>query len=333
MVYSWQGKNNYIFSRIGNITLNFLLTALFTKWINMKEKSMPKYSIKDLEELSGIKAHTLRMWEKRHAIITPQRTKTNIRFYSDDDLKRLLNIAILNRHGIKISHIAKLSQESIKEKVIHLTNETSDAFTQIENLVVSMLDLDDIKFKKILGDSIIKFGFEESVVQIMHPFFEKVGLLWQTGSIIPAQEHFVSNLLRQKLIVAIDGQEASPRSDAKTFILFLHDNELHELGLLFYSYLLKRRGHRVIYLGQKVPLDNLKHIVSIREADYFLTTFTTGISPEKMKEYLFYLSESFPRQKIFFTGYQTSALTGKLPENLKKINSMEHFCSIMDSIN
>lgn len=299
----------------------------------MKDKPMSKYSIKDLEELSGIKAHTIRMWEKRHTLITPKRTKTNIRFYSDDDLKRLLNIAILNRHGIKISQIAKLSNEEIKEKVMHLSSETSDAYTQIENLVVSMLDLDDVKFKKTLGHSIIKLGFEESVVQIMFPFFEKVGLLWQTGSIMPAQEHFVSNLLRQKLIVAIDGQETTPRNDAKTFILFLHENELHELGLLFYSYLIKRRGHKVIYLGQKVPLDNLQHIASVRKPDFFLTTYTTGISPDKMKKHLYYLSESFPRQKIFFTGYQTSVLNGKLAENLKKIDSAEHFCSIMDSIN
>ncbi len=293
---------------------------------------MLKYSIKDLEELSGIKAHTLRMWEKRHGIIKPKRTKTNIRYYSDDDLKRILNIAILNRHGIKISHLARLSSEEIKEKVMHLTNETPDAFTQIENLIIAMLELDDVKFKKILGDSIMKMGFESTLIHVMYPFFEKTGFLWQTGSIIPAQEHFVSNLLRQKLIVAIDGQESSVKQSAKNFVLFLHEEELHELGLLFYSYLIKKRGHRVIYLGQIVPMDNLTHIVSIRKVDFFITTFSRGIPKNKLQNYLVKMSHTFPRQKIFFSGYQTSGEFGKLPDNLKKINSVEHFLSILDTI-
>jgi MerR family transcriptional regulator, light-induced transcriptional regulator len=219
---------------------------------------MASYSIKDLEDLSGIKAHTIRIWEKRYGIVVPERTTTNIRLYSDDDLKKLLNISILNRNGLKISYLSKLTNNELKEKVIHISRETSDAGTQIENLIISMLELDEWKFDKILSDSIIRIGFEEAMVQVMHPFFEKIGLLWQTGSINPAQEHFVSNLMRQKLIVAIDGQAPARLENRPTFILFLHENELHELGLLFYSYLLKKKGVNVIYLGQAVPFDDLK---------------------------------------------------------------------------
>jgi len=293
---------------------------------------MASYSIKDLEELSGIKAHTIRIWEKRYAIVNPERTETNIRLYSDEDLKKLLNISILNRHGLKISRLSKLSPGELREKVIHISRESSDTATQIENLVLSMLELDEWKFDKILSDSIMKIGFEDTLVQIMHPFFEKIGLLWQTGSINPAQEHFVSNLLRQKLIVAIDGQAPVTNPAAPVFILFLHEKELHELGLLFYSYLLKKNEIKVIYLGQAVPFDDLKVITRIQNAQYFLTSFTTGISEKDLKEYLIKMSGSFKDQKIFFTGYQVEKVNGDLPGNLVRVTTVKHFREIISTI-
>lgn len=293
---------------------------------------MASYSIKDLEELSGIKAHTIRIWEKRYGVVVPERTNTNIRLYSDEDLKKLLNISILNKHGLKISHLSRLSQDDLKEKVIHISRETINTGIQIENLIISMLDLDEWKFDKILSDSIIKIGFEETLVSLMHPFFEKIGLLWQTGSINPAQEHFVSNLMRQKLIVAIDGQAPVQRDNQVNFILFLHENELHELGLLFYSYLLKKHGIKVIYLGQAVPFQDLKKIINIQKADYFLTSFTTGITEKDLKSYLIRMSDTFPEQTIYYTGYQISKINGSLPGNLIKIESVKHFQDIIKTL-
>ena len=293
---------------------------------------MARYSIKDLEELSGIKAHTIRIWEKRYGIVLPERTHTNIRLYSDEDLKKLLNISILNKHGLKISHLSKLTQSELKEKVIHISRESSNVEIYIENLIISMLELDEWKFDKILSDSIIKIGFEETLVQLMHPFFEKIGLLWQTGSINPAQEHFVSNLLRQKLIVAIDGQAPVAREKPVTFILFLHETELHELGLLFYSYMLKKNGIKVIYLGQAVPFGDLEKITQIQKADYFLTSFTTGITEKDLKNYLTAMSETFPEQIVFYTGYQIAKINGSLPENLVKLESVKHFQEIIKTL-
>lgn len=293
---------------------------------------MASYSIKDLEELSGIKAHTIRIWEKRYGIVVPARTDTNIRLYSDNDLKKLLNISILNRHGLKISHLARMDEAELKEKVIHISRETTDTGLQIENLIISMLELDEWKFNKILNDTIIKIGFEETLVRLMHPFFEKIGLLWQTGSINPAQEHFVSNLLRQKLIVAIDGQAPVQRNNPVNFILFLHENEFHELGLLFYSYILKKKGIKVIYLGQAVPFEDLEKITKIQEAEYFLTSFTTGITESALMKYLRNLSSSFPNHRILFTGLQTEKINGSLPGNLVKIDSVNHFREYIDSI-
>ncbi len=290
---------------------------------------MASYSIKDLEELSGIKAHTIRIWEKRYGIVIPERTRTNIRLYSDEDLKKLLNISILNRYGFKISQLAKLEQDELKEKVIHISRETSNTAIQIENLIISMLELDEWKFDKILADSIIRIGFEETLVELMYPFFKKIGLLWQTGSINPAQEHFVSNLLRQKLIVAIDGQQPVTKVKPLSFILFLHENELHELGLLFYSYLLKKNDIKVIYIGQAVPFKDLENISEVWNTQYFLTSFTTGITEKAINDYLLRMSETFPEQTIFYTGNQACKADKNLPGNLVKIESAKQFQEIL----
>jgi MerR family transcriptional regulator, light-induced transcriptional regulator len=293
---------------------------------------MANYSIKDLEELSGIKAHTIRIWEKRYGIIIPQRTNTNIRLYNDEDLKKLLNVSILNRYGLKISHLSRLSQTELKEKVIHVTQETTDTEIQLENLIISMLELDEWKFEKIFSNSIIKIGFEETLVRVIHPFFQRIGLLWQTGSISPAQEHFVSNLLRQKLIVAIDGQEPVSRDKMHTFILFLHENELHELGLLFYAYILKKNGFNVVYLGQAVPFEDLEKIMQIRKAQYFLTSFTTGIPESTLRDYLERMADTFPGQTIFYTGYQTRNINFTISGRIVKLESIAQFQEILKNI-
>ena len=166
---------------------------------------MAYYSIKDLEKLSGIKAHTLRIWEKRYNLVEPKRTETNIRYYDDEDLKKVLNVALLNRNGLKISHIAGLKTEEINSKISDLSKGNQDSESVIDNLVISMIELDEKKFEKILSRTIMQAGFEETILYTIYPFFQKIGLLWQTGAINPAQEHFISNLVRQKLIVAIDG--------------------------------------------------------------------------------------------------------------------------------
>jgi len=286
---------------------------------------MGNYSIKDLEELSGIKAHTIRIWEKRFKLIEPGRTSTNIRYYNDEDLKKLLNVSMLNRHGWKISRLADMTRAELAEAAVRLTKESSDVETRIEQMIVSMLDLDELKFEKILNNSILKNGFEETVVKIIYPFFDRIGLLWLIGTICASQEHFISNLMRQKLITAIDGQLPVARENARTFMLFLHESELHELGLLFYNYLLRKHGHKVIYLGQAVPLKDLVQVAHIRNVDLLLTSFTTGMSEKDMDRYLEKLSLKFPDKTILFTGYQTNREFKTLPPNLIHLKSAEHF--------
>lgn len=262
---------------------------------------MITYSIKDLERLSGIKAHTIRIWEKRYELIHPKRTATNIRYYDGDDLKQVLNIAILNRNGYKISKIANMSGEEISQKVLEFTTSPSSEEAQIETLLVAMIEFDDERIKTVLTNCSIRMGFEETVIKVIYPFFNRVGLLWQLNSINPSHEHYVSNIIRQKLIVAIDGLSGNIRSNSKTFLLFLSEGELHELGLLFYNYLILKAGHRVMYLGQSVPLENVATTIAQFPVDYLVTSIHSSFSEEDFMQKLNRIGEKLPQLPVILT--------------------------------
>lgn len=282
------------------------------------------YTIKDLELLTGIKAHTLRIWEKRYKVVQPERTPTNIRFYSDEDLKKLLNISILNRHGFKISSVANLPNEELSKKIISINNKTFDTDSKVEGLVVSMIEMDEVKFEKDLTNMIINMGFEDTFNKVLIPFFEKVGLLWQVGTIYPGQEHFMTNLIRQKMIVAIDGILPTHQpKEKKTFVLYLPDGELHEIGLLFYSYIIQKTGHKVIYLGQMVPFDDLIKVVSVQKVDGLLTFITSGLSRENIEDHLAKLEENFSDKQILVSGFQFKIQDIKLSEKITLITNVD----------
>ena len=291
---------------------------------------MSNYSINDLEKLSGIKAHTLRIWEKRYGLLSPKRTSTNIRYYDDDDLKRLLNIAFLNRNGVKISKIAQASREEITSKVSEVMMNRAEisqsANDEVDSMVVAMIDLDELKFVNHLDFLSQRYSFEEVMRLVIYPFLEKIGVLWQVGTITPAQEHFISNLIRQKLIVAIDSVGVELVDDeSRVFVLFLREGELHELGLLFYSYLLKSRGEKVVYLGQSVPFEDLKQVVKIHDPDFLLTSFISPLALDDYKDYVNKLNTNFPSLSVLLTG--AYALGNKI-ENLENV----HVLTNMDDL-
>lgn len=289
------------------------------------------YSIKDLEQLTGIKAHTLRIWEKRYQVVKPKRTATNIRYYSDADLKKLLNISILNRHGFKISNIASLKNEDLNQKILTISNKSFDSDSHVESLIVAMIEMDDLKFEKILTTLIINMGFEDTFANVLFPFFNKIGLLWQTGTITPAQEHFITNLIRQKMIVAIDGlTNTATHPNSKLFLLYLPDGELHEISLLYYSYLIQKKGHKVIYLGQMVPLEDVLMIGETRKPDVFLTVFTANLKKENIEEHLQKISLAFPDKKMFVSGLQFKLNDFDLPKN---VELLEHASDLKDKLN
>ena len=210
---------------------------------------MSVYSIKDLEHLSGIKAHTIRIWEQRYELFSPQRTATNIRFYSEEDLKLVLNISTLRNHGLKISKIVNMSPQAIIDEVQKWIVESELFEDQIHELTKAMVDMDEFVFNQTLNQNIEKHGFEKAMMQIIYPFMNKIGILWLTNAINPAQEHFISHLVRQKIISVTDQLEY--KIEGPLFFLFLPEGELHELGLLLANYLLRARGVRTVFFGQK----------------------------------------------------------------------------------
>jgi DNA-binding transcriptional MerR regulator len=208
-------------------------------WDKTGKRDVNYFSIKEIEALTGVKAHTIRVWEQRYEMVTPKRTDTNIRYYDEADLRKLLNVALLNRNGFKISEIAELSEEQIRAKVMSLAIEKSDHENQLQALTLSMLDLDEQAFEKLLSTSFLQMGIEKTMIQVVFPFFRSIGIMWQTGSINPAHEHFITNIIRQKLIVAIDGQNARMDGWGKKYMLFLPEGEFHEIGLLFANYAIR----------------------------------------------------------------------------------------------
>jgi len=288
------------------------------------------YSIKDLEQLSGIKAHTLRIWEQRYNLLQPKRTDTNIRFYDDDDLKLILNVALLNDNGVKISKIASMSPNELREEVMKLTERSLTHDDQIHALTICMIEMDEERFDKILSTNILKLGFEQTMLNVIYPFMSKIGVLWQTGAINPAQEHFISNLVRQKLIVAIDGQ--IPQQGGKKFLLFLPEGELHEISILFASYLIKSKGHKVIYLGQSTPNDDLLSVFKLHQPEYLLTVITTSPSSEYVQEYINALADRFASAQILVTGYQVLGQDLRFPENVSQMSYIRDIKDLLEDL-
>jgi MerR family transcriptional regulator, light-induced transcriptional regulator len=286
---------------------------------------MGAYTIRELENLSGIKAHTIRIWEKRYGLIAPQRTSTNIRSYCDTELKKLLNISTLNRNGLKISKIAQLSPNEIVEKINQFSQEVTNVDSQIENLTVAMVDLDEFRFEQVLARSIIQFGFEEAVTQVLYPFLTRIGLMWQTGNIYPAQEHFISNQVKQKFFAAIDGLMGNEKAGAKRFVFFLPEGEMHEIGLLFACYLARKRGFRTIYLGQSLPLGDLKEVAKIKQVDFLYTTMISSYKEKDLTGYLEMLSAKFNDKTIYLSGSRILQAPEKLPSNIRILASPDEF--------
>jgi DNA-binding transcriptional MerR regulator len=289
---------------------------------------MNSFTIKDLENLSGIKAHTLRIWEQRYSFIKPARTETNIRYYSNNDLKAILNIALLNKYGYKISHIDKMDDTEIREKILSLTQQEAQQERIVNELVKQMVDLDIEGFENTLSGYIVARGIERTITQIIFKYLEKIGILWMTNHINPAQEHLVTNIIRQKLIVGIESINTPLKSD-KTLLLFLPESEYHEIGLLFMYYLLKSRGINVIYLGCNVPLADVGYVVNVKKPDYLYCHVTRPGFNFNFDRFLANLSKNIPDTPCMISGLLTQNYEKKIhpPVVFKRT-----FAEVMDFI-
>jgi len=286
---------------------------------------MSTYSIKDLEKLSGIKAHTIRIWEKRYHLIKPRRTDTNIRYYSDDDLVKLMNISVLNQNGYKISKISQLEDGQICEAMLQLNNELPSLSTQTESLVMSMIELDERHFNQVFEKSVTNLGFENTIEQLLFPLLERIGILWLAGTINPAQEHFITSLIRQKLIAAIDHEGVKTEGTHPRILFYLPEGEFHEIGLLYYNYLARKADFEVLYLGTSVPFRDIVRVDEIRPVQILFTSFVispgVGVLAEKIKR----LKKTFPDKAVLVSGWQIKQEQPRLPENFYKISSSTDF--------
>ena len=276
---------------------------------------MNAFTIKDLENLSGIKAHTIRIWEQRYTFLKPQRTTTNIRYYTSDELKSILNISLLNKYGYKISHINKMELPEIREKILSLTHEQARQERIVNELIQSMVDLDMDIFEATLSNYVIDHGIEKSITRIIFPFLERIGILWLTYHINPAQEHLVTNIIRQKLIVGIE--TIVPHTQpVKTALLFLPEGEYHEIGLLYVFYLLKSRGIKVMYLGANVPVKDMDSIVKLKKPDFLFTHLTSVANNFNFERFLTNLHHIIPSFPILISGVLTQQYKKKIPGNI-----------------
>jgi MerR family transcriptional regulator, light-induced transcriptional regulator len=292
---------------------------------------MTRFTIKDIENLSGIKAHTIRIWEQRYSFIKPSRTDTNIRYYSNEDLKTILNISILNRYGYKISHINKMTATDMLSRVAELNNSSAQQERIVNTLIELMVDMDVLGFEKFLDKQIAAAGIEKTITRIIFPFFERIGILWQTGNVNPAQEHLITNVIRQKIIVGIDHAKPLLKLN-KTFLLFLPEKEFHEMGLLLVYFLLKKRGVDVFYIGANVPLQDAAFVAEVKKPD-FVYTHLTSLSPGfNFEKFITLASGKLHSSNLIISGYPTQGYKKPLPKNVQFKHSLTELLEFASSI-
>lgn len=282
------------------------------------------YSIKDLETYSGIKAHTIRIWEQRYGILKAARTSTNIRYYTEDELRYLMSLSLLNRKGYKISVLAGMTQEEIMASIKKLSKSNEDFKIQIEALIEATIAFDEMQFIQIFNTAEKKIGFEKTIMQIVFPFLEKLGIMWVAGNILVAQEHFISHLIRQKLFCGIDSNNHKPKSGSKRFLLFLPNGDWHEISLLFLHYLLKVRHQKVTYLGPSVPIKEVITVGKRLNPDCFYTIMTNVPHNNSVGEYLNTLANKFPESTIFASGVQLFNPPRFLKKNVVILDTMDN---------
>ncbi len=284
---------------------------------------MSVYSIKDLEHLSGIKAHTIRIWEKRYALLDPNRTDTNIRSYSDNDVRRILNVAMLVKSGYKISSVASFDETKLQAEVIRINRNANDPDKDIDQLLFHTVNLDTFGFEAMVDKIIGEFGFSKTIQQVIFPFFERIGILWQAGSIFTAHEHFVSNLIRNRLIC--EAAKFESKTESKSALFFLRENEWHELGLLYLNFLAAQAGFRCIYIGQSLPFEDLSNLLTANKYDFVCTSFINAIDKPQLDQYLANLSFVFNQDKILISGRQVTIHKPKLPSNVLVVKNSNDF--------
>ncbi len=300
---------------------------MFIEFEKMINNIKSVFSIKDLENLSGIKAHTIRIWEKRYGILEPMRSSTNIRNYDTHNLQKLLNIVLLHNYGYKISRIAEYSTEKIELLVREIISEKSSKSHAINAFKLAMMNFDQVLFFKTYYNLLSEKSFREIFYEVPIPLMNEIGLLWQSGTITPAQEHFVSSLIKQKLLVNTEKiQVLEPTRTDKIFVLFLPENEIHELGLMYLNYEILLHGYKTIYLGESVPMESLKDIKKYFDSIVYVSYLTVQPTKDVINDYLQRIAIEIMEadSQVWFLGRMTEFIDlKKIPDNIKTFHSIQ----------
>ena len=289
------------------------------------------FSIKDLENLSGIKAHTIRIWEKRYNILEPMRSTTNIRNYDLLSLQKLLNIVLLHDYGYKISRIAEHSSEKIELLVREIISEKSTKNHAINAFKIAMINFDQAMFFNTYNNLLSEKSFREIFYEVVIPLMNEIGLLWQAGTLTPAQEHFFSYLIKQKLLINTEKlQILEPTRTDKIFVLYLPENEIHELGLMYLNYEILLNGYKTIYLGESVPIDSLKDMKSYFDNIVYVSYLTVQPTKDNLNNYLNELTSEIldANSQFWFLGRMTEYIDTTIYSNKISV-----FNSIADLVN
>ena len=291
------------------------------------------FSIKNLETFSGIKAHTLRIWEKRYNLLEPERTETNIRRYSLDNLRKLLNVTLLYNRGFKISKISSLSLEEISDSVGNIALKENSEQIAINALKLTMINFDCELFNKTYDEFILHRKFEFIFMDVFMPLMKELGILWQTGAISATHEHFITNLIKQKIHVQTERVQLSIKknTDCPVFVLFLPENEIHELGILYLNYLTLSKGFRTILLGQSIQISSLENLYTYKKSFNFVTYLTVEPNKKEIMPYLNLFNEKLllntNSKLIVFGPQQTKIDINNLPNKIELYRSVQSFIS------
>ncbi len=264
---------------------------MFNKLNNKLNNIKTVFTIRDLENISGIKAHTIRIWEKRYDLLEPNRTDTNIRYYSSESLLKLLNVSLLNKHNFKISKIANMSEDQILINARELAFKFAVNDDAINSFKMAMFQFDKTLFNNTYNKLLHKKTFREIFKDVFVPFLSQIGLLWQTNTLMPAHEHFISNLIIQKIQLNTEKLESNSTKGEYSYVFFLPDGEIHEIGLLYLNYELALRGAQTIYLGQSLPLNNLNYFFNGDSKVCFITSMTVKPYDDKLVDYFYEIDD------------------------------------------
>lgn len=294
--------------------------------INNSNNVKTVFSIKDLENLSGIKAHTIRIWEKRYNVLQPMRSNTNIRNYDLQSLQKLLNVVLLHNYGYKISRIAEHSTEKIELLVREIISEKSTKNHAINAFKMAMINFDQALFFNTYNSLLSEKSFREVFYDVVIPLMQEIGLLWQAGTITPAQEHFLTFLIKQKLLLNTEKlQILEPRRTDKVFVLYLPENEIHELGLMYLNYEILLNGYKTIYLGESVPIDSLTVMKKYYDNIVFVSYLTVQPTKDLLQDYITEMTTKIltPNTKVMLLGRMVEFIdTSKISDQISVYNSI-----------